>query len=499
MREEKALVTLSNATLGALPAGIAWAGYDRNRVTPGIVHFSVGNFHRAHQANYLDRLIAAGGHDGWGLCGVGLMDDPRERAKAAAFPRQDCLYTLTECPPAGTPAVHVVGSIVQYFFAPDDPEAVLAKLCDPAIRIVTMTLTEGGYNIDDETHAFKLQAPDIVHDLAHPATPRTAFGYVAEALSRRRAKGMAPFTILSCDNLRHNGDVAKIAFTSFARARDPGLADWMEAEIDFPNSMVDRITPATTDADRDRLNAASGVEDEIPVFSEDFIQWVMQDHFRYGRPRFEDVGVQITEDVWAYEQIKLRMLNASHSMLAFPGTIAGYRLVHETVADPLIKQLLMQFWDRDVIPLLKAPPGMSLGGYRDKLMERYSNPATRDQTVRIATDGASRIPIFVGDTIKAVIAKGVDLRRLGFLLAAFARCLGGVDDKGERYTSTEPRLTDAERATATAADPKAFLSLPVFAGLGMDGSAAFVEAFESSRRSIAARGTLATLKDILAG
>ena len=491
------MVTLSNATLGALPAAIAWAGYDRTRVTPGIVHFSVGNFHRAHQATYLDRLIAAGGHDGWGLCGIGLIDDPRERAKAAAFPRQDCLHTLTECPPASPPTVHVIGSIVEYLFAPDDPEAVLAKLCDPAIRIVTMTLTEGGYNIDEETHAFKLQAPDILHDLAHPATPRTAFGFVAEALDRRRAKGMEPFTILSCDNLRHNGDVAKIAFTSFARARDPSLADWMEAEIDFPNSMVDRITPATTEADRARLNAASGVEDEIPVFAEDFIQWVMQDHFRYGRPRFEDVGVQMTEDVWAYEQIKLRMLNASHSMLAFPGTIAGYRLVHETVADPAIQGLLMQFWDRDVIPLLTAPAGMSLTGYRDKLMERYLNPTTRDQTVRIATDGASRIPIFVGDTIKAVIAKGGDLRRLAFLLACFARCLGGVDDRGEHFTSTEPRLTEAERATATDPDPRAFLSLPVFAGLGMDSSPAFVEAFETSRRSIAERGTLPTLRSLL--
>jgi mannitol 2-dehydrogenase len=493
------MVQLSNATLGALPPRVAWAGYDRARVTAGIVHFSVGNFHRAHQAVYLDRLIAAGGHDDWGLCGVGLMDDPRERAKAASFPKQDCLYTLTECPPQGAADVQVVGSIVEYLFAPDDPEAVLAKLCDPAIRIVTMTLTEGGYNIDDETHAFKLQAPDIVHDLANPTTPRTAFGYVAEALSRRRARGMQPFTILSCDNLRHNGDVAKIAFTSFARARDPGLADWMEAEIDFPNSMVDRITPATTDTDRARLDAASGIEDEIPVFCEDFIQWVMQDHFRYGRPRFEAVGVQITEDVWAYEQIKLRMLNASHSMLAFPGTIAGYRLVHETVGDPLIQELLMQFWDRDVIPLLTAPPGLSLTGYRDKLLERYLNPATRDQTIRIATDGASRIPIFAGDTIRSVIAKGGDVRRLAFLLAAFARCLGGVDDKGERFTTPEPRLTAAERATAADPDPKTFLSLPVFAGLGMESSPVFLEHFEHSRQSIAARGTLATLAEILAG
>lgn len=492
------MIKLSNAALSALPPGVNWAGYDRSRLTAGILHFSVGNFHRAHQAVYLDQLIAGGGHDDWAICGVGLMDDPRERAKAASFPRQDCLYTLTVCPPQGQPEIHVIGSIVEYLFAPDDPEAVFAKLCDPAIRVVSMTLTEGGYNIDDETHAFRLSAPDIVHDLANPTRPRTAFGYVAEALSRRRAAGMAPFTIQSCDNLRHNGDVARTAFVSFARARDPGLADWMEAEIDFPNSMVDRITPATSDADRERLNAASGIADEIPVFCEDFIQWVMQDHFRYGRPAYERAGVQVTEDVWAYEQIKLRMLNSSHSMLAFPGTIAGYRLVHDTVADPAIAQLLFDFWNKDVIPLLTAPAGMSLEGYRDKLMERYSNPATRDQTIRIATDGASRIPIFSGDTIRSVLAKGGDFRRLAFLIAAFARCLGGVDDKGEQFHTPEPRLTADERATAANPDPLVFLSLPIFAGLGMESHAAFVTTFQTYRDSIAQRGTLATLKDILA-
>jgi mannitol 2-dehydrogenase len=492
------MVTLSNATLTSLPSAVAVPRYDRARLRPGIAHFSVGNFHRAHQAVYLDKLIAAGGHDDWALLGIGLLDNPPERAKAEAFPKQDYLYTITVCPPAAPPEIAVVGSIVDYLFAPDDPEAVLKRLVDPAIRIVTMTLTEGGYNIDDETHKFRLNAPDIVHDLANPTKPRTAFGFVAEALSRRRAQGIEPFTILSCDNLRHNGDVAKLAYTSFARARDPKLADWMEAEIDFPNSMVDRITPATSEADRGRLNAASGIDDAIPIFCEDFIQWVMQDRFRYGRPRFETVGVQMTNDVWAYEQIKLRMLNASHSMLAFPGTVAGYRLVHETVADPQIAELLRQFWDRDVIPLLSAPPGMSLTGYRDKLLERYLNPATRDQTIRIASDGASRIPIFAGDTIRAVIEKDGDPRRLAFLLAAFARCLGGVDDKGEHFTTPEPRLTDAERATASDPDPTKFLSLPVFAGLGMDRSQRFREAFEASRRSIADRGVIATLKELLA-
>ncbi|WP_227305868.1 mannitol dehydrogenase family protein [Acidisoma cellulosilyticum] len=493
------MIKLSNAALSELPPGIQWAGYDRSRLTAGIVHFSVGNFHRAHQAVYLDRLIAGGGHDDWALCGVGLLDDPRERAKAAAFPAQDCLYTLTVCPPHGEPEIHVIGSIVEYLFAPDDPEAVLAKLCDPAIRIVTMTLTEGGYNIDDETQEFKTGAPDIVHDLANPTTPRTAFGYVAEALARRRAAGLPAFTVQSCDNLRHNGHVAKTAFVGFARARDPELAAWMEQDVDFPNSMVDRITPATSDADRTRLNTASDIEDEIPVFCEDFIQWVVQDQFRLGRPAWEKVDAQITDDVWAYEQIKLRMLNSSHSMLAFPGTNAGYRLVHETVADPLIAQLLFDYWNKDVIPLLQAPPGMSLEGYRDKLMERYSNPATRDQTIRIATDGASRIPIFSGDTIRTILEQGGDFRRLAFLVASFAFCLGGVDDKGVHFSTPEPRLSAAEHATAQDPDPMAFLTLPIFAGLGMESSPDFVATFQEYRESLTANGTLGTLKDVLAG
>ncbi|GAB0113323.1 mannitol dehydrogenase family protein [Acidisoma sp. C75] len=493
------MIPLNNAALGALPAGVAWAGYDRSRLRAGIVHFSVGNFHRAHQAVYLDQLIAQGGHDDWALCGVGLLDDPRERAKAESFPKQDCLYTLTVCPPHGTPQIRVIGSIIEYLFAPDDAEAVFTRLCDPAVRIVTMTLTEGGYNIDDETQAFKLDTPDIQHDLANPGRPRTAFGFVAEALARRRAAGLPAFTIQSCDNLRHNGHVAKTAFVSFARARDAELAEWMEQEVDFPNSMVDRITPATSENDRTRLNAASGIADEIPVFCEDFIQWVVQDHFRLGRPAWEKAGVQITDDVWSYEQIKLRMLNSSHSMLAFPGTLAGYRLVHETVADPLIAQLLMDFWNKDVIPLLKPAPGMPLDGYRDKLMERYSNPATRDQTIRIATDGASRIPIFSGDTLRSVLEQGKDHRRLAFLLACFARCLGGVDDKGERFHTPEPRLTEADRATAAEADPMAFLSLPIFAGLGIEKAPGFVRTYQSYRESLATRGTLATLKEIVAG
>lgn len=493
------MIELSNATLDALPSGVSWAGYNRSRLTAGIVHFSVGNFHRAHQAVYLDQLIAQGGHDDWGLCGIGLMDDARERAKAESFPKQDCLYTLTICPPHGAPEIRVIGSIVEYLFAPDNPEAVLTKLCDPAIRIVTMTLTEGGYNIDDETQEFKLDTPDVVHDLENPAEPRTAFGYVAEALARRRAAGLPAFTVQSCDNLRHNGHVAKTAFVSFAYARDPELAEWMKQEVDFPNSMVDRITPATSENDRTRLNAASGINDEIPVFCEDFVQWVVQDHFRLGRPAWEKAGAQITGDVWAYEQIKLRMLNSSHSMLAFPGTLAGYRLVHETVADPLIAQLLLDYWNKDVIPLLTAPPGMSLEAYRDKLMERYSNPATRDQTIRIATDGASRIPIFTGDTLRSVLERGGDHRRLAFLLACFARCLGGVDDKGETFHTPEPRLSDAERATAADPNPMTFLRLPIFAGLGIENAPDFIETFQAYRAQIAARGTLATLKEIVAG
>ncbi len=487
------MAALNETTLARLPAQLGRPAYDRSRVTAGIAHLSVGNFHRAHQAVYLDRCLGSPGQEGWGICGIGLIDSEAERAKAAGLTRQDGLYTLSLFPPRGEPTSRVVGSIIAYLFAPADPEAVIARLSDPAIRIVSMTITEGGYNLDEATGRFRLDTPDVAHDLAHPETPRTAFGFIAAALARRLDSGRPPFTVLSCDNLRHNGDVARRAILAFAEARDPALATWMDANVTFPSCMVDRITPAVTPADMQRLNALTGVEDAVPVFAEDFIQWVVEDRFCAGRPALETVGVQLTGDVGAYEQIKLRMLNASHTVLSFPGLLGGYRFVHEAMADPRILGLLRAFLDRDVIPLLEAPPGMALEAYRDSVLDRFSNPAINDQLSRITSDSGSKIPIFLGDTIRACLGRGGDCRRLAFTLAAFARYLAGINDASARFTPQEPHLTEADRALVDDADPAAPLRISTLAPLGLERSRAFVESFVRYRTVIGERGVLEAL------
>lgn len=484
---------LGPTALDDLSAQVARPAYDRSAVRAGIVHFSVGNFHRAHQAVYLDRVLALAGQEGWGICGVGLVDSPGERAKAEALQAQGGLYTLTLFPTDGEPSTGVVGAIVEYLFAPADPEAVLRRLSDPAVRIATLTVTEGGYNLDEATGRFRLDAPDIVHDLAHPSTPRTVFGFIVEGLARRRASGTGPFTVLSCDNLQHNGAVIRGCVLDFARARDAGLAAWIEAEVAFPSCMVDRITPAVTAEDAARLNARSGVDDAAPIFAEDFIQWVVEDRFCAGRPALERVGVQFSDEVAAFEQIKLRMLNATHSMLSYPALLAGYGFVYEALADRTIHAYLHDFLDRDVIPLLRAPAGMSLEDYRDIVLRRFGNPAIRDQLARIASDGAAKIPIFLGETLRAVLAGGGDTRRLAFLFAAFGQYLTGRDDRGQGFAPLEPHLTDADRALALEPDPAAVLRIANFKGLGLDGVEAFEESVRRYRDRIAAHGAVATL------
>ncbi len=489
------MIELRPRTLGELPASVIGPAYDRATITAGIAHLSVGNFHRAHQAVYLDRLLGRADQRGWGILGIGLIDDARERAKAEALRDQAGLYTLAECPPDGAPTIRVIGSLIDYLHAPADPEAVLARLADPAIRIVTMTVTEGGYNTAADGR-FRLDEPGVVADLAGGA-PRTSFGFITEALRRRRDAGIGPFTVLSCDNLRHNGSVARNAIMSFARARDAALADWIEAHVTFPSCMVDRITPATLPADAARLNQASGIDDAAPVFAEDFIQWVLEDRFCAGRPDLEAAGVQFTTDVNAYEQVKLRMLNGSHNMMGFPGVLIGHRIVHIAMRDAMVSTLLRQFFDHDAGPLLTAPPGMELEGYAALLLRRYGNPAIGDQLLRIVGDGASKLPVYIQDTTRGVLANGTDHRRLAFLLACFTEYLRGVDDRGEAFTVFEPHVSAEDHALAADPDLGAALGMGVFAGWGLDAYPAFRASYEGYRRSIKAEGAGACLRRLL--
>ncbi len=324
---------LSKATLGDIP--IAKPTYDRDEISVGIVHFGVGGFHRAHQAMYVDSLLNDGKAKDWGICGVGVM--PADRRMADVLAAQDGLYTLVIEHPDGSREPRVIGSIVDYRYAPDDPEAVVELIAAPSTRIVSLTITEGGYDIDHQ-----------------PTDGVSVFGLVTDALARRRERGLPSPTIVSCDNIEGNGDVARQAFTAHAERTHPGLAEWMTEHTRFPNSMVDRITPVTSPDVIEALAAEFDVEDQWPVSAEPFTTWVLEDDFSDGRPPFEDVGVLLVDDVTPYELMKLRLLNASHQSLCYFAYLAGYRLVHDAAGDPLFAEFLLEYMDSEATPTLQA-------------------------------------------------------------------------------------------------------------------------------------------------
>ena len=394
---------LSAANLNLLGPDIQLPGYDRQKVGQSIMHVGVGGFHRAHQALYTDDLLRQGGDSSWGYCGVGLLKhDARIRDVMRS---QDCLYTLVERSLEGDKA-RIIGSIVNFLFAPDDPQKVIEQMASPQTRIVSLTITEGGYYIDASTGELDDKHPDIQYDLAHPHEPRCSFGYLLEALDRRRLRGISPFTLMSCDNIQSNGEVAKKMLMAFAELRDPVFRNWMSENCAFPNSMVDRITPATTDEHRALVREKFGIDDGWPVMTESFKQWVIEDHFLLGRPAWESVGAQMTTDVLPYEKMKLRLLNASHQALCYIGMLLGYQLVHETMEDQDIQKLVAKMMDDEVTPLLPEVPGVDLTEYKKTLIERFRNPAIRDQLSRIGIYGSSGIPKFVLPSIEDHFGQG---------------------------------------------------------------------------------------------
>lgn len=370
--------------------------YDRSALRPGIAHFGVGNFHRSHQAMYLDRLFAAGERLDWGICGIGVM--PGDTAMRDALAAQNYLYTLVEKSGERVAATQI-GSICDFLLATEDPQAVVDLLVSPGIRIVSLTITEGGYNIDRVSGAFNLQAPAVQHDLSHPQAPTTVFGLITAALRRSRDTGVLPFTVMSCDNLPENGHVAHNAILTFATALDPALAAWIDEHVTFPNSMVDRITPVTTDADRALVQSQFGIHDRWPVVTEPFTQWVLEDAFCNGRPAFETVGVQLVPDVTPYELMKLRLLNGCHQAMAYIGLLGGHHYVHEAVADAGINAFLHAFLTEARMTLAPVP-GIDLDTYIATLFQRFSNAAIADTLARLAVDASDRIPKFVLPTIR---------------------------------------------------------------------------------------------------
>ncbi|WP_336760945.1 mannitol dehydrogenase family protein [Asaia sp. VD9] len=488
------MIALNSETLSTLPPSVERFSYDRASLKTGIVHLSVGNFHRAHQCWYVDRLLAEPGQEGWGFCGVGLIDDATERLKLEAFPAQDNLYTLTRYAPDGTARHQVIGSMLDYLFAPADPQAVLARMADPATRIVSLTITEGGYNQDHATGAYKLATPLTQRELANPASPESAFGFIVGALRMRRDAGIAPFTVMSCDNLRDNGVVAKRCVISHANALDPELGAWIETHVSFPSSMVDRITPAVLKEDAERVNAECGVIDRLPVISEEFAQWVIEDKFVNGRPALETVGAQMVPDVHPYELAKVRMLNASHSMLAYPGQLSGLETVRDAIINPQIGHLVESFMTCDVIPHLSAPAGMPLPDYRDLIIARFSNPDVGDRLARITGDGASKLPVFLAPSWNKLVATGGELRRMAFVLACFIRYLHGQTDQGEAFTPFEPALSESQHALARSWD--SVFGMTVFESFALE--PIHRSLIREMAESMEQRGTAAVLGEVLA-
>jgi mannitol 2-dehydrogenase len=492
-----------SVTAGPLSAGAlaSWTGrvpvprYDRSAVSTGIVHVGVGGFHRAHQAMYADALMNLGESLDWGICGVGVM--PGDRAMRDALAGQDGLYTLVQKHSDGTWEPRVIGSIVEYLFAPDDQEAVIEKMAAAATRIVSLTVTEGGYNINDATGRFDAENQDVQHDTRPGAIPRTAFGLITEALRRRRERGLAPFTMMSCDNLPGNGELTRDALTAFARLRDPQLASWIDAEAAFPNAMVDRITPETTDADRAGLRQRFGIDDRWPVVCEPFTQWVLQDAFTAGRPAFGHAGVQLVSDVEPYELMKLRLLNASHQAMAYFAYLAGYRLVHEAAQDELFRRFLRGYMDAEATPTLPPVPGVDLDDYKRTLIERFSNPQIRDTIARLCAQSSDRIPKLLLPVVRDQLAAGGEIRRSAAVVASWARYAVGVDEQGEPINVVDRMASAlADYARRACDEPKAFISQELLFG-DLAANERFVADYQSALASLCKRGARATLESLV--
>lgn len=438
---------LNDDSLADLPEGIRRPAYDRRAVKTGIVHLGVGAFHRAHQAVYTDDVL--GEDPRWGIVAASL----RSPDTYDALQPQDGLYTLSVRSQDGE-ALRVVGSIGRVIVAPRATDDLLDVMADAQTRIVTLTVTEKGYCHDPATGTLNEAHPDIVHDLAYLRTPRSAPGFIIEALRRRRRAGVPPFTVVTCDNLPSNGRTVKRVLTRFAELVDPDLGRFVASEVSCPSTMVDRIVPATSDQDRERIGQALGVEDAWPVVTEPFTQWVIEDRFPQGRPAWEKAGAEFVADVEPYEHMKLRLLNGSHSTLAYLGYLAGYETVADTMADPAFVRLVEGLMDEEVTPTLHMPPGADLAAYKRALIARFRNPALKHRTWQIAMDGSQKLPQRLLGTVRDRLQSGASIARLSLGVAAWMRYVTGVDEKGAPIDVRDPmaaRLRElADRAGGAA-------------------------------------------------
>ena len=481
---------LSNATLDQIPEGISAPTYDRGQLSAGIVHIGLGNFHRAHQSWYLHRLMQQGLALDWAIIGAGVRQfDAAQRERLLA---QDCLTTLIELDPSGTSA-EIVGSMIDYLPIEEANGSLIAKMAEPEIRIVALTVTEGGYYIDPVTKGFDAAHPDIQHDAANPDRPRTAFGAMVAALKLRRERGIGPFTGQSCDNLQGNGAILRQTVVSLAKLSDPDLASWIDQNCSFPNSMVDCIVPATGPKELE-LVRTFGIEDDAPVTHENYRQWVIEDDFCAGRPDWNLSGAIFSDRVHDFEAMKIRILNGGHQVIANPGEVLSVETISECILHPLINGLFRKVEREEIAPHVTPVPGMTPEAYIDLIEKRFSNPAIIDTTRRVAFDGSSRHTGFILPIVRDGLAANKPVEGLALVEAAWARMCEGTREDGTQIAPNDP-FWDERTAAAKAARerPAAWLEQSQIYGDLAD-NPRFSQAFEKWLRMIWDEGLEAALK-----
>jgi fructuronate reductase len=452
------LTRLSSATLANLPAAVRRPGYDRSKLKPGIVHLGLGAFTRAHLCEFTDDALEKE-FGAWGIVGASLQrPDQRDRLKP-----QDGFYTFLKRAPAG-PELRVIGAVLDVLVAPESPQVLVARLAAPETKIVSLTVTEKGYCHDPATGKLKADHPDIVHDLANPEAPRSAIGLIVAGLAARKAAGLSPFTALCCDNLPSNGHVLAGLVRDFAALRDDQLAAWIEANGAFPSTMVDRIVPATTEADIAEVASLLGLDDAAPVIGEPFRQWAVEDTFAAGRPKWDRVGAQMVSEVAPFEFMKLRMLNGAHSSLAYLGYLAGHETVATASGDPVFARFLQGLW-AEIIPTVPAPQGVDLKTYAGDLLARFQNPAIRHRTWQIAMDGSQKLPQRLLGTIRERLKAGAPIQHLALGVAAWMAYVTGTDEKGAAIDVCDPLAAEFTSRAKAAGRNAAALSEALF-GIG---------------------------------
>lgn len=486
-------IFLNEENLPSIAGKVSCPSYDRSDIKTGIVHVGVGGFHRAHQAFYTDELLEEGKSNDWGICGVALL--PFDDKIYKVLKKQDGLYTLIVKELDGSLSIRVIGSLVEYLFAPENPQAVIKKMANPGTKIISLTITEGGYNYDEATGEFIFDTPNIQHDLANPNTPKTIFGYLAQAFKLRKEQGTQGCTVQSCDNIQGNGHITEKMVLSYIGKAEPDLVEWVRNNVSFPNSMVDRITPVTVQKDIELLLRETGIKDEWPVVCEPFRQWVIEDDFCSGRPAWEKMAAQFVDDVAPYEQMKLSLLNAGHSVLGILGALVGYSTIDEVVSDQEISSFLTAFMDKEATPSLGILEGINLKEYKISLIERFGNQNIKDQVSRICSESSAKIPKFLLPTVKYQLDNNENFSRSAFVIAAWAIYSLGKDENGSQLEIMDAMETLLyKKAKEAQENPIVFLGIEAVFGNLRD-SKKFVSTYLKAYKTIKEKGVKKAISD----